>query len=604
MPIKITADILTEYAEGYMAREGRRKRVHDAYEETCCMYRALRVHANGETPTDLICERRPSESLYIKEYREKIYVPITKSNISKVISSLSKIRRSSDWSIKFPEKKMASIRKGEDLETYTNKGFPSFSSITNWLFSVCLKEYMLDANAVILTIPLNMDKIPADYYKPFPFVFNSPRVLDYVADDYAILLSDKYCSYEVKDNRGNILQYRTDGLIIHVVDNIQIVTYHQVSTDKKFVVARKFVHNLGVLPAFKMPGVFFKACDYEFINESRINGMLPHLDEAARIYSDLQAELVQHVHSEKWLYMNTDCTHCKGIGREIIGENDCECHVCHGVGKVPTSPYSNHIVTPPAIGELAQVPTPPAGYIQKTDVAEMCAEIDRQVEKHLYKSLAALNMQFLDQTPMNQSGTAKEVDKDELNNFVHACAEDLIYILDRVIFITNEYRISGLISDADRRAELLPEIAVPEKFDLLSSNFLLEEIQTAKQNNLNNLIISTLETDYAAKKFYNMPEVAQMLTLVFDLDPMPAITDEMKMVRLQNDGVTQEDYIISSNIVPFVKRALRENEKFGTLEYQEQMTILEGYAAAKQSDNSAADELRPEPETVTEEVVV
>lgn len=588
MPIKITNELITKYAK--------KEILHGAYEITVEKYEALRVHADGDVPVKLIHERRPSESEYIKEYREKIYVPITKSNISKVISSLSKIRRSSDWSIKFNEKKASTIASGEELLAYSEKNYPyGFTSITNWLFRVALKNYLMDSNAIILVLPINMDKDVADYYKPFPFIFNSDRVLDFVADDYAVLLSESTCKYDVKDRYGKVINTRTDGMIIHVVDRMSIITFQQIDADRIFKISRQFKHNLGFLPAFKMPGVFFKACDYTFINESLISGMLPHLDEAARIYSDLQAEIVQHVHSEKWLYMNTNCTHCNGLGQEIINGDKCTCHVCKGIGKVPTSPYSNHVLTPPdPLQPGTAIPTPPAGYIQKTDVAEMCEQIDKQVEKHLYKSLASINMQFLDKVPMNESGVAKEVDKDELNNTVHSCAEDLIYILDKILFITNEYRINGLITDQAKRNELLPEIAVPEKFDLLSSNFLLEEIQTAKQNNLNNLIIATLETDYAAKKFYNTPEIAQMLVLVFNLDPMPALTDDMKMVRLQNDGVTQEDYIISSNIVPFIKRALREDTKFSTLDYETQYSKLQEYARAKNEQNSAAGQVRTE----------
>ena len=249
------------------------------------------------------------------------------------------------------------------------------------------------------------------------------------------------------------------------------------------------------------------------------------------------------------------------------------------------------------------VPTPPAGYIQKTDVALMVDRIDSIVDKHLFKALAAINMQFLDETPLNESGKAKEVDKDELNNFVHSVAEDLVKVMDLVIFTTNEYRVKDLVTDPERRLELLPMVSVPEKFDLLSTDFLVEEIAKAKQNNLNSLIISTLETEYAVKKFYNMPDIAQLITLVFSLDPMPATTDEMKIMRLQNEGVTREDYVISSNIVPFIRRALREDEDFATLDYDEQMTIIRAYATEKIDSSSVASRVTP-PIEEDEEVII
>lgn len=598
MALLITPQIISEYAL--------KTRCHSAYAITCEMYDSLRVHSNGEKPVNLIEERRPSESEYIKSYREKIYVPITKSNISRVISSLSKIRRSTDWSISFPDKKVARIKKGEELEEFTTKKYPyNFYSLTNWVFAVALKNYLIDPNAVILVTPIRIDIDASDPYEPFPFIYNSDRVLEFVPGEFCVLVSTHKCTYEIKDERGVVTMTKNDGMIIHYIDRDNMITYQQTDQHKQFKAVRTFKHGLGILPAFKVPGVFFEACDNTFINESRIAGMLPHLDEAARIYSDLQAEIVQHVHSEKWLYMNTQCQTCNGTGREIINENPCDCHSCKGAGRVPTSPYSNHVITPPVMGEET-IPTPPAGYIQKSDVALMCDKINGLVNEHLYKSLASINMQFLDQSPLNQSGVAKEVDKDELNNFVHSVAEDIVYIVDKIIYITNEYRVKGLIEDPIKRAELLPNVAVPERFDLLSSSFLVDEIADAKSNNINNLIVATLETEYAAKKFYNIPVVAQTIALMYELDPMPALTDEQKIMRLQNDGVTQIDYIISSYIVPFIKRALRDNDDFLTLEFDKQNAILVKYAQEKEKQNSASGKISsaiPEEEEVIEEVI-
>lgn len=607
MPLAVTLEAIRELAIGYeLAKSRERNSLHLTYDETVCMYEDLRVHADGDTPVELISERRPSESQYIQEYRMKIWVPITKSSVTKVISSLSKIRRSPDWNIAFPKNTVSKIRKGETLEDYITKNYPfGFSNLTNWVFSVLLKNYLIDSNAVIFVDPINKDKEAVDYFKPFPYIFNSPKVLDFVADEYAVLMTDRCCEYSMLDGKGYAIgATKKDGKVIIYVDKTSIIIYHQKNSSNDFIPFETHVHNLGFMPAFKMPGQFYRSCDNYIVNESRINGMLPHLKEAARIYSDLQAEIVQHVHSEKYLYSQTECNHCNGVGWEEINGARCDCHNCSGVGYVPTSPYKNMVLRVPNNAEGGNpVPTPPAGYIQKTDVALMVDRIDSIVDKHLFKALAAINMQFLDETPLNESGKAKEVDKDELNNFVHSVAEDLVKVMDLVIFTTNEYRVKDLVTDPERRLELLPMVSVPEKFDLLSTDFLVEEIAKAKQNNLNSLIISTLETEYAVKKFYNMPDIAQLITLVFSLDPMPATTDEMKIMRLQNEGVTREDYVISSNIVPFIRRALREDEDFATLDYDEQMTIIRAYATEKIDSSSVASRVTP-PIEEDEEVII
>src|ERR1700749_709892 len=93
MPIIATPDLIQSYATKQFKYKG--------FDKSVELYEDIRVHADGEVPKCIIEERRPSESDRIKEYREKIYVPITESTVSKVITSLSKIRRSQDWSIDY-----------------------------------------------------------------------------------------------------------------------------------------------------------------------------------------------------------------------------------------------------------------------------------------------------------------------------------------------------------------------------------------------------------------------------------------------------------------------------------------------------------------------
>lgn len=571
---QISAETLSAYAGG--------KLVHDAHECSSQLYKELKVHADGIMPIELIECRRPSESDYVKNYRKEIYSAITEATFTRVLTSIAKIRRSPDWSVTF-EKVDSKIAKDETLEKYLFENFPDdFTSLTNWLFSVGLKNYAIDANAVILVMPSNPEKEDVtEYYTPFPYVFNSPQVLNFVAGDHAVLLSAQTCSYGVYNSNRAITSYNHDGAIIYVVNNSTIDTYQQVNTDRRMDLVYSFDHNLGYLPAFKIPGAYFKNHGNTFINKSRLAGMTSGMNEAVRQYSDLQAEIVQHVHSEKWIFQNMDCTNCNGTGKEQLNlVTVCDCHVCTGTGKISTSPYSNITLRPPEIGETA-IPTPPAGYIQKTDVALMVTKMNDLVNEQLYKALASINMQFLEITPLAQSGVAKEVDKDELNNFVYAIAEDLVKMMDYITKIVCDMRYIVIVPDAAARKSLLPKIAVPAVFDLLSSSYLVDEIKTAKDSNVNVLIICALEAEYATKKFYNNPEVGQLLALIFDLDPMPGIDADQKTLQLQNDGVTQEDYIISCNIMPFIKRAIREDKKFIGRAYDDQMTVLEQYAQEK-----------------------
>ncbi len=496
MPINLTSDLLKEYVKG--------QRKYKGFDDSVKLYEELRVHAEGEVPKEAIEERRPSESDRIKEYREKIYVPITKPTVSKVITSLSKIRRSQDWSINYdPNSVPGKIAEDETLEKYCEEKFPRFKSLTNWSFSVLLKNQEIDANAVECIWPLNMNAQENEYFKPFPIIFNSTHVLDYSQEDYGVFLSTDTHTFTIDGASYN------NGKVVYVIDTKNISRWVQTALD--FTMTEEFTwpHGLGFAPMRKLGGVFFKAMDNIYIYESRIQSMAPRLKEAARIYSDLQAEIVQHVHSDKWIFVNTECRHCNGSGKiQLANQDPCSCNQCEGRGYVQTSPYSNLVLTPPNNLQGQQsIPSPPAGYIQKSDVALMVDKIDAQVEKQLYGALSAINMEFLDKVPLAESGIAKAYDGEETNNFVHSVAEDIVSAMDWTYFVINEYRYMGIVPNKGERDAMLPKIPVPEKFDLLSSAMLLDEIEKANQNKLNPVIQNEMQIEYAAKKFYNNPQV-------------------------------------------------------------------------------------------------
>ena len=120
------------------------------YTESVKLYNDLKVHADGIFPKALIETRRPSESEEILTYRKDNYEPITKLPIGKVINCFSKIRRSPDWMINFPNEKVSGqITDEETLEKYCTEKLPGFTSVTNWAFDILLPQNLIDANALM-----------------------------------------------------------------------------------------------------------------------------------------------------------------------------------------------------------------------------------------------------------------------------------------------------------------------------------------------------------------------------------------------------------------------------------------------------------------------
>lgn len=344
--------------------------------------------------------------------------------------------------------------------------------------------------------------------------------------------------------------------------------------------ADEYVHNIGKLPCFKTKGIVKYQLDGTYVFKSRLWPMVPRLNEAIREYSDLQAEVVQHIFSEKWEFVSDECSDCGGEGKitKHVGfKDECyTCKTCGGTGNKPRGPYTSLQLKPPMVGE-AMLPTPPIGYVQKD--TQIVTIQDQRIDAHIYKALSAINMEFLKETPLNQSGTAKEVDRDSLNTFVNSIAEDIVAAMDSIIFLINEYRYAAIIPNAETRKAMLPFINVPETFDLLTASQLVAELDTAQKNKLSPVIINALEVEYANKKFSNDPSIRNKVALMISLDPLAGISEDDKMVRLQNGGITKENYIISCNVQDFISRAVDEKgEAFYTMPQKEQKELLKSYA--------------------------
>ena len=542
----------------------------------------LKLHADGLIPTKLILERRPNENAATFEYRKKIYEPITEEPIGKVINSLSKIRRSQDWIIAYGGEVNSRIASGESLEDYCENNFPSFQSITNWAFSELLMISLIDANSVCAVILKQLPQSKAEYVKPEIEIFTSEQIIDYIVGEYYVLKSNDV----VKVIDGGVVR---NNEIYWVLTQNQIFKYERESSGSVREILT-YNHNIGEIPCQKVGGLFYKRVNNDTIQKSRIAKMVPFLNEAAREYSDLQAEIVQHAYSEKYVYTNQECEVCRGTGhvRKENGERS-SCSVCGGRGKISSSPYGVYTFDAQKLGEQS-LPNIPVGYIAKnTDIARFMQE---HIDNHIYRALASINMEFLADRPLNQSGTAKEIDQDELNNFVSGVAEDIVMVLDRIYYFINEYRYNVIIPQREERLKMLPRIPVPERFGLVNSGYMMSEIGTAKNSNVSRTVVKYMELEYVRKKYNAQPEIVKEVEALFDLDPLYGYDQQEKMTMLSNEGITMLDYVVSSNIQQFIQRAIKENNDFLLLPFEQKKAKIDEYAAEIINKNSAAQQIK------------
>jgi hypothetical protein len=555
------AAVSPAFLEPYLTSRYRHSYYHDAVE----LAEELYIHADGEFPDDLISERRPAESEEIKNYRKKIFTPITKPVFTKVYNSLMKIRKSSDWMISFPTNIPAFIAEDEAPEKYMMKDFPRNGSITNWMFSVAFKPYLIDANAVVLTMPINYDIQENEYFKPYPKIFTSAQVIDYKINEFYLLQDAEELSYEEDD------YYYTNGRRFFLIQPDVFQVFEE--KNGKVTEVFQFPNVLGYIPVRHMNGMVSEQGNHCTLYESRISGIVPMLNEAVREYSDLQAEIVQHIHSTMWAIQPQQCGRCKGVG-EIPRENSAPiaCPGCGGKGLLPLNPFEHIVMPMPKAGENNAI-TPPIGYVQKqTEIARLQEE---RIRQHIYDALSAINMEFLAETPIAQSGVAKQVDREELYSFVHSIAEDVVRIMDEVSYDILAWRHYAQNVDIN---ELLPYIPVPERYDMLSGKVLVDELTAMVQAKVDPAIINAAQIELADKKF-NESKVKDLVILKLKLDPFAGVAEENISLQRTFGAVDMNDLVVHANINKFVTRALSEIEGFADLPYSEQEQIMQQYAA-------------------------
>ena len=580
MPILPTAAELAEYFEG--------KRKNPVYDDATRMYQDIRVHANGETPGDIIARRRPNESEEVQSYRLQIYEPITKQTFNSVLQSLGKIRRSRDWAIKYSrDYKFPLVPQGETLEDYCEYRFPYYTSVTNWLFSVMLKSTLVDANCAVLVLPLNTGD-PSSYKQPYPVIFYADQIIEYLEGRFAIFKSAEQL---VVANPPGPLSKRgataaTFSDKYYLITTNEVVPYIKQGDNWVALTDEIITHGLGYMPVIRPRCQFAKTVQEYNLFESRISAMIPSMNEATREYSDLQAAVVGHLFPERWEIATQECNSCAGSGvvpnpsytGTDVKSKQLVCAACNGLGATgATGPYKKTVIRMPKLNLGEQpISLPPFDYVKKDiDVIKV---MEDRLDKHLYRGLSAINMQFLAQTPLSISGDAKSVDRDELNNFVYNIAEDIVYIADYLYAIIADYRYSYQYPILTERRRMLPFIPVPEKYELLGPDDTMATITQMRGNGIGGSLLTAMLREFAKKQFFQEKEISIPLLLEMELDPFSGMAEADKAAMLATGNILRRDYIRSAYIKDFVKRAVAENQGFADMLYEQQCTILDAYA--------------------------
>lgn len=538
-------------------------------------------------------ENKNSEAL---DYRIKSYRPITKGTINAAVTEFQKITRSSDWNIKYSGETPPNVPEDMDLENYL-ENYPIWGTFTNFIQTVLTKEICLDANQLCTIIPDNLPDTQqeldlmddSELMNPVVKFFKSRYVLDYIENDYAI-------TYEpTEDIYWAFTKERLTKYKISSNDNVNTLT---------IILDMPYAVELEQLNAKKLKGIFKKTDGKNILYESFVAPMMPSLDKAARESSDLDASTVRAMFPQAWQFEGMSCSQCSGTGK-LTGISNIQggvpnygkpttCPSCGGLGSVTHSPSQTLIVKNASIGEQ-QIPTPPKGFVEPTTAIIELQQ--KSIREHQYNSLAAINLQFLDKTPVVESGVAKEVDRDSLNNTLYMVAQNIVMNATYISKLTNDLRYMVLVPSQQERDLMLPTITVPEDYSIITSKVYLEEYDKAKKAMVSNSTQRELELNYLSKKYEDNKSEKERTMNYVALNPAYGMSGEdISNARLVGT-LTEEDAVISTYIIDFVDRAFSENENFNELDRSARLEILQEYAEEKLNEGGSSTTGEPPSDT-------
>lgn len=253
--------------------------------------------------------------------------------------------------------------------------------------------------------------------------------------------------------------------------------------------------------------------------------------------------------------------------------NNITCGKCKGAGALK-SPFTSLVLKHAELGQN-NIPTPPAGVVTR-DNATIELQ-DKRVDNHGVNALATLNMEFLADNPLNESGIAKEVDRDELNNFVFTVAQNLVEVQLNQVFKQIAYQRYWTITagNEDVINRMLPHIIIPTKFDLLSENTAIDRLKKMADSSVDAAIIAQQQQDVVNKTYHQDERTKSKLSLIFKLNPFTGKSSEQIGDELLQGLITKRDAVLSRNVELFVKEAIQDDADFLSIEdFEAQKTII------------------------------
>ena len=598
--------------EGVLPKE----MLHCYYEESKTIQGEI-AKAFGDEYPDYLDKNRPREKKAHKDYRKDIYRNPLKGFLDKQIGRLDYIPESDDFSVVWP-----TGTQSQKLAAYDASAFNEKAGLTDWFFDFVKNDFIKDPNAVLVFVPETIPTSDSEPYQPVAEMIPSENVLQFRKGKFACLRSCKEVPVRVSDTGRT----EKNGLLLYFFDYESFTVVRELTrdsskslkkstfqiwglsydfspdTEQLQAVFRPFLHHGKAMPARKIGLKRLKQnAKGEELFVSSVTNALEHIKDAQARYSDIQVEFNYHVNSQEYRIATRPCSspECNKGNRpirdkagDIIKHETCP--NCHGTGmEIGGSALDLIVYSMPKKEGFTDVPggvpPVPGGFIPRPieSVRELIAEYKRKVEE----AYADVHMQFHNRTPMVESGTAKEVDREEFYKDSIVLAKHLCTLLQWGYNTQANYLYGAMGFDSTQ----LPVVMTPTRFMLSGLEETRAELNEAITNGYDAELVAIIQArllEYQAgkgSKDYKRFATRMLLDPYRDLKPTEKVLQMNVASQVATAGseahkALVSQFVFSLQIISLLDEAELLHEDFYLKPIKERRDILWGLNEKYTSD--------------------
>lgn len=536
-------------------------------------YEKMIVHTHGLIATTIIEERRPYEDVKIKNYRKKIFEPVTQNVILRAIDSIQRVY----------SKATVTIKTGDTTKTYIDAANFKGSDFHNFINRSVTKRMIEDPNGLLVWWVKGEGVLQANKrVEPEPILLLSKNIID-INEDVLTFLSNEKSLVKIPNPKGGFNE-KKEGKVYYIITKtaywkrVQVGEKHK----EKYDLIPYYTHDIGEIPAIVLKG-YETSHTNQVTNEdicyymSFFAGFIAYGNEALRQFSDYQGVHTVSAHPIREME-EIPCTHdgCKNGKVYKVKENNERvpenCPSCKGRGMmVPDSPYGVLFRPKQKVGAFADTDqkgekTPLLRYI--TPPVEILEFSNKSWQEMVEKAEKALNLLFIDEA---QSGKAKEIDREQLIATLDAIGRNIY----GNIYMNSLRFVSSLLGDTKPNS-----INLPASFRNKTEAELLAEQTELKKNGAPDIIVIEATREYMRKKFSDNPIMLKIVDVLAIYDPYFIYTVPEKTELSAANALSDEDYVKSINAPRALYATALQTIANGGLESWESMAYVDIAAKA------------------------